>query len=54
VHHDLQTVQKHFDWLVLLNIRIIAQGPVADVYSAENLRKAYGGRIALIGNDEAA
>jgi manganese/zinc/iron transport system ATP- binding protein len=52
VHHDLQTVQKHFDWLVLLNVRIIAQGPVATVYTADNLRRAYGGQIALIGADD--
>jgi manganese/zinc/iron transport system ATP- binding protein len=48
VHHDLQTVRSYFDWLVMLNIRIIAQGPVAATYTADNLRKAYGGQIALI------
>lgn len=48
VHHDLQTVQKYFDWLVMLNVRVIAQGPVAEVYTPENLRRAYGGRVALI------
>lgn len=49
VHHDLQTVQRYFDWLVMLNVRVIAQGPVAEVYTPENLRRAYGGRVALIG-----
>jgi manganese/zinc/iron transport system ATP- binding protein len=49
VHHDLQTVLRHFDWLVLLNRRIVAQGPVRAVYTAENLRAAYGGQLALIG-----
>lgn len=49
VHHDLQTVQRYFDWLVMLNVRVIAQGRVADVYTAENLRRTYGGRAALIG-----
>lgn len=48
VHHDLQTVTRHFDWLVLLNRRIVAQGPVAEVYTAANLRAAYGGQLALI------
>ncbi len=48
VHHDLQTVQEHFDWLVMLNVRLVAQGPVGDVYTAENLRRAYGGRIAIL------
>lgn len=48
VHHDLTTLQRYFDWLVMLNVRIIAQGPVADVYTPENLRLAYGGQLALI------
>ena len=48
VHHDLTTVQGSFDWLVMLNIRIIAQGPVAEVYTPENLRAAYGRQLAMI------
>ena len=49
VHHDLGTVAHYFDWMVLLNVRVIAQGPVGEVYNAENLRAAYGGQIALLG-----
>jgi len=49
VHHDLQTVARYFDWLVVLNRRIIAQGPVAETYTPEALRAAYGGQVALIG-----
>ena len=49
VHHDLGTVAHYFDWMVLLNVRVIAQGPVEEVYNAENLRAAYGGQIALLG-----
>ena len=48
VHHDLQTVRAYFDWLVLLNVRVIAQGPVAEVYTGANLRATYGGQAALI------
>lgn len=48
VHHDLTTVQSYFDWLVMLNVRIIAQGPVNRVYTPENLRAAYGKQLALI------
>ena len=48
VHHDLTTVQSYFDWLVMLNVRIIAQGPVRDVYTPENLRAAYGRQLAMI------
>ncbi len=48
VHHDLQTVTSYFDWMLILNVRVIAQGPVDQVYTAENLRDAYGGQIALL------
>jgi manganese/zinc/iron transport system ATP- binding protein len=48
VHHDLQTVEDYFDWLVILNIRVIAQGPVDRAYTLENLHRAYGGQIALL------
>ena len=49
VHHDLQTVKEYFDWLVLLNMRLIAFGPTAEVFTTENLQKAYGGRLTQLG-----
>lgn len=52
VHHDLQTVRSYFDWLLVLNVRTIAQGPVSEVYTAGNLRAAYGGQVALLQGDE--
>jgi manganese/zinc/iron transport system ATP- binding protein len=48
VHHDLQTVPEYFDWVTLLNVRRIASGPVAEVFTEENLRAAYGGRVAFL------
>lgn len=48
VHHDLTTVQSYFDWLVMMNVRIIAQGPVPEVYTPENLRATYGRQLAMI------
>ena len=45
VHHDLQTVPEYFDWVLLLNVRRIAAGPVAEVFTDENLRATYGGRV---------
>jgi len=48
VHHDLTTVRSYFDWLVMLNVRIVAQGPVARVYTPENLRATYGRQLAMI------
>jgi manganese/zinc/iron transport system ATP- binding protein len=48
VHHDLQTVEEYFDWLMMLNVRRIASGPVGEVFTEENLRIAYGGRVAFL------
>ena len=48
VHHDLTTLRRYFDWLVMLNRRVVAQGPVDRVYTAKNLRRAYGGQLAVI------
>jgi manganese/zinc/iron transport system ATP- binding protein len=48
VHHDLQTVQDYFDEVVLLNMRLIAAGPTSEVFTTENLRKTYGGKLALL------
>lgn len=52
VHHDLQTVPDYFDDVILLNMRVVAAGPVGDVFTRENLHKTYGGRLTLL--DEAA
>ena len=51
VHHDLQTVPEYFDWVMLLNVRSIASGPVDAVFTEENLRRTYGGRIAFLGQN---
>ncbi|MDE0839606.1 MAG: metal ABC transporter ATP-binding protein [Kiritimatiellae bacterium] len=52
VHHDLQTVRHYFDELIMLNMRIVARGPTEDVFTQENLKKTYGGKLTLL--DEAA
>ncbi|MCL4176432.1 MAG: ABC transporter ATP-binding protein [Verrucomicrobia bacterium] len=48
VHHDLQTVSEYFDHLILLNMRVVAHGPTAEVFTHENLHKTYGGRLTLL------
>jgi manganese/zinc/iron transport system ATP- binding protein len=48
VHHDLQTVPEYFDHVALLNVEMIADGPVASTFTEENLRRAYGGRVGAI------
>ncbi len=42
VHHDLHTVPSYFDSATLLNVKVIASGPVADAFTPENLKIAYG------------
>lgn len=54
VHHDLQTVPEYFDWVTLLNVRRIASGPVAEVFTEANLRLTYGGRVAFLNHQGAA
>lgn len=51
VHHDLQTVTEYFDWVMLLNVRRIASGPVADCFTDHNLRLTYGGQVAFLGQN---
>ena len=48
IHHDLQTVAEYFDYVLLLNMRVVAQGPTAEVFTRENLQKTYGGRLTLL------
>ena len=54
VHHDLQTVADYFDSVTLLNVRRIASGPVEEVFTEQNLRLAYGGRVAFLSRDDRA
>ena len=43
VHHALQTVPEYFDEVALLNVRLIAAGPVDEVFTPENVQRTYGG-----------
>jgi len=48
VHHDLQTVPTYFDHVVLLNMRVVDAGPIDSVFTEENLKKTYGGKLTLL------
>lgn len=48
VHHDLQTVPEYFSHVLLLNTRVIAAGAVSEVFTEENLRRTYQGRLSLL------
>ena len=48
VHHDLQTVSDYFDWATLINLRIVANGPVEEVFNEQYLSLTYGNRGLLL------
>ena len=52
VHHDLQTVSEYFDRVLLLNVRRMADGPVEEVFTEDNLRRTYGGRVGFLHRNE--
>ncbi len=42
VHHDLATVPAYFDRVLMLNRRVMAEGPVATAFTAATLAETYG------------
>lgn len=51
VHHDLANVVEIFDWMILLNMRLVGSGPIHEILTPEMIRKAYGRESLLL--DEA-
>jgi manganese/zinc/iron transport system ATP- binding protein len=47
VHHDLETVPQYFDHVLLLNVRAVASGPVAQTFTPANLRRTYGSKAEM-------
>lgn len=45
VHHDLSTVATYFDEVALVNVKLIAHGPVETTFTPENIKNAFGGTI---------
>ncbi|MFT4756907.1 MAG: manganese/zinc/iron transport system ATP- binding protein [Vicingaceae bacterium] len=48
VHHDLQTAKDFFDWIVLLNTRMVAAGPIEEIFNETLLQEAYGGKLNVL------
>lgn len=48
VHHDLQTARKYFDWLIMINMHLVASGPTDEVFNDTNLTKTYGGKLNIL------
>lgn len=51
VHHDLNNVEEYFDWVVMLNMRLVACGSVQQVFNPDTLNETYGKSYSLF--DEA-
>ena len=52
VHHDLGTVSDYFDRVVLLNKSLVAEGPVEEAFTSENVAAAYGGGVKYLAGAE--
>jgi manganese/zinc/iron transport system ATP- binding protein len=48
VHHDLQSAVEYFDWIILMNMRLVACGPKEQVFTRELLQETYGGRLNVL------
>lgn len=51
VHHDLASVAEIFDWVILLNLRLVGSGATEQVFTPQNIQQAYGKESHLL--DEA-
>lgn len=48
VHHDLDTVEAYFDWIVMLNKEIIANGTISSVFTQENICQTYCRKVPVL------
>ena len=48
------SVPDYFDDVALLNVRLVAAGPVSEVFTHENLHATYGGRVTFLDTGESA
>ncbi|MEM6643674.1 MAG: ABC transporter ATP-binding protein [Bacteroidota bacterium] len=48
VHHDLQSVESYFSWVLMLNLRLVASGPTQEVFTPALLEETYGGKLTLL------
>lgn len=47
VHHDLNSVDLYFDWLIFLNVRLVATGPKSEVFTKRYMQETYGKSFML-------
>ena len=48
VHHDIYSASEYFDWIILLNMHLVASGPTKKVLTDDLLQKTYGGKLSLL------
>ncbi|MCZ6795002.1 MAG: metal ABC transporter ATP-binding protein [Planctomycetota bacterium] len=48
VSHDLHSAPDYFDYLLLVNRRLVAFGPTEEVFTEDLLRKTYGGHLTVL------
>jgi len=48
VHHDLRTAAEWFERVALIDMRLVASGPTADVLTPANLQRTYAGRLDVL------
>ncbi|MFJ5762958.1 metal ABC transporter ATP-binding protein [Neobacillus sp. NPDC093182] len=51
VHHDLNTVKEYFDWIMLLNKKLIGIGPTEVLFTKDYLQTTYGGKLTMLEKD---
>ena len=52
IHHDLAKVKEYFDRLIMINQRVIAAGDTEEVFTDDNIKKTYGGRLTILQKTE--
>lgn len=45
VHHDLSNIETYFDHIILINQRVIAQGPIETTLTADHLTATFGANL---------
>lgn len=48
VHHDLNTLRDYFDWVVMVNGGLIANGPMDQTLTLDNLDRTFQGRLPIL------
>ncbi|WP_152523770.1 metal ABC transporter ATP-binding protein [Paenibacillus alvei] len=54
VHHDLATVKEYFDWVMLLNVELVACGETEKIFNTSMLQQTYGGRLTVLDQNSGA